>query len=258
MAEGWNEDQLTRDDFLGGQLKLTQPRKGYRAGIDPVLLAASVPARPGDAVLDLGCGVGTALFCLARRVGGLSLTGVEVQPAYADLARLNAAENGFDARIVTADLSDLPEEVTRRQYSHVFANPPYFDRSATTPAQDPGRETALGEGLDLPEWVGVAARRTRPKGTVTFIHRTEKLPELLAAASQHLGSLELLPLIPRAGRAARLVLLRGRKAGRADFILHPAWVLHDGPTHPGDRENYTKATACILRDGAELPFSSTC
>lgn len=256
MADTRGPDDLTTDDFLGGKLQITQPRHGYRAGIDPVLLAASVPARAGDTVLELGCGAGTALLCLGRRVPGLSLTGVEIQPDYAELALRNAAANGLEAEIIAGDLAQMPAVLTQRQFSHVFANPPYFDRRASTAAQDRGREMALGETLPLADWITVAARRTMPKGHVCLIHRAEKLPEILGAASQHLGSLEVLPLIPRSGRAARLVLVRGRKGGRADFKLHHGWVLHEGSAHEADRENYTRATACVLRDGAELPFSA--
>ncbi len=254
VAEPDPADGLTRDDFLGGRLRICQPAQGYRAGIDPVLLAASVPARPGEQVLELGCGAGVALFCLGRRVPELSLTGVELQAGYADLARENARQNDIRAEIVTADLTRLPQDVIQRQFSHVFCNPPYFDRHASTPAQDPGREAALGVVAPLQDWVSVAAKRTAPKGSVTFIHRIEHLPELLGAAGTVLGSLEILPLLPRAGKAARLFILRGRKGGRAAFRLHPGWILHEGTAHAGDRDSYTPQTAAILRRGAALPL----
>ena len=246
--------RVSTDDFLGGQLRIRQPIKGYRAGIDPVLLAASIDAKPGDSALELGCGVGTALLCLGRRVPGVRLSGVEVQTDYAELARQNAAENDLDARIFSADIRHMPEALTQEQFTHVFANPPYFDRTASVPSEDAARETALGEGMPLAEWVRIAARRTAPKGYVTIIHRAERLPDLLSAAADHLGSLEVLPLIPRPARAAKLVLIRGRKGGRADFQLHAPWVLHAGDHHPGDKENYTDATACILRKGTPLTF----
>lgn len=206
-------------------------------------------------MLELGCGVGTALYCLGHRVPGLVLTGLEIQPGYAMLARRNAELNGIKAEVVEGDVAEMPETLTQRQFSHVIANPPYFDRGSSTAATDAGREMSLGESLPLENWVRAAAKRTAPKGHVSFIHRAEKLPELLAAAGAVLGSLEVLPLIPRPGRAARLILLRGRKGGRADFVLHHGWLLHEGDAHPGDKENYTISTGYVLRDGKPLPFA---
>lgn len=245
---------LTVDAFLGGRLHLSQPRKGYRAGVDPVLLAAAVPARAGQSVLELGCGAGAAILCLGARVAGLHLTGLELQPDYAALARQNAAGNDMALEVITGDLAEMPPDLRQRRFDHVIANPPYFDRRAGSTAQDAGREAALGEVTPLAAWVRAAARRTLPGGLVHIIHRAERLPDLLDAATAHLGSLEVLPLIPRTGRPATRVILRGRKGGRAAFRLHFPCVLHRGSVHDGDRENYTERTACALREGAPLPF----
>ncbi len=254
QARHFIDDELTRDAFLGSRLHLWQPRHGYRAGIDPVLLAATVPAQGGDTVLDLGCGAGAALLCLGARVRGLDLWGVELQPAYGDLARRNADANAIPACIVTADLNDLPPPLSQLQARHVIANPPYFDPARRTTASDGGRETGLAEGVPLADWVRVAARRTAPGGTVTMIQSAERLPDLAAAMCAHLGSVQLWPLAPRAGRDPRLILMRGRKAGRAPFRLHAPLILHDGERHRGDCENYVQLIRSVLRDGAKLPF----
>lgn len=245
---------LTEDEFLGGRLRLLQPRAGYRAGVDPVLLAASVAARAGQNVLDLGCGVGAAALCIGRRVPGVSLVGLEVQESYADLARRNGALNGVTFDVVTGDLAQMPDALKAQQFDHVIANPPYFDRSASTRAPASDKERALGEDTALSVWVHQAAKRAAPGGSVTFIHRAERLPDLLGHVGRYLGSLELLPLAPRENKSARLVLLRARKGGRADFRMYPPWILHAGSHHDGDRESYTDATVSILRDGAALPF----
>lgn len=245
-------ENLTTDAFLGGRLHLLQPRSGYRAGVDAVLLAASVPARPGDRVLDLGCGVGAAALCLGARVPELVLTGVEVQEAYADLARRNGG-HGFE--VVTADITDLPLSIRQRQFDHVLANPPYFDRAASRAALDAGREAAHGESTPLRTWVKVAAKRLAPKGYAHFIHRTERLPELLSAMSERLGSIEVLPLSARTGRAPDRVILRGRKNGRGAFRLHAPLVLHEGPAHLRDEDSYVPRVRAVLRDGAALAFA---
>ncbi len=238
--------ELTCDDFLNGRVQLWQPRKGYRAGVDAVLLAASVPAKAGQTVLDLGCGAGAAALCLGARVAGLDLLGVERQALYAGLAQ----RNGLSC--VKADLADLPKDLRQRSFDHVIANPPYFDRAHGHAAEDVAREGAMGEVTPLETWVDVAARRLAPKGYLHMVHRTERLPALLSALNGRLGSIELCPLQPRAGRGAELVLLRARKEGRAAFRLHAPILIHAAAHHERDAEDYTPDVRAALRDGAAL------
>ena len=132
---GFADNELTCNDFLGGRVQLWQPVDGYRAGVDPVFLAASVPATSGQSVLELGCGAGAAALCLAARVPGLHLSGVELQAEYAELARKNAVENGVNFEVVQADLSALPSELRQRQFDHVIANPPYYRPRSAQPCR---------------------------------------------------------------------------------------------------------------------------
>lgn len=242
----------TEDAFLGGRLILNQPARGYRAGTDPVLLAAAVPALPGQSVLELGCGVGTAALCLMSRVPGLDATGVELQSDYADLARRNAVRNGLPLHVVTADLARLPRGLRQRGFDHVFANPPYFDPARSLPAQDSGKATAFAGDTPLPAWIDIALRRLVPGGRLTVIQRMERLPELLAACDTRIGGLCVLPLAGRDGRAPERLILHGRKGGRAPFRLLPPLAIHAGPAHDGDRDSFAPAIAAVLRDGAGL------
>lgn len=245
-------EALTCNDFLGGRLQLLQPRSGYRAGIDPVLLAAAIPAKAGQSVLDLGCGAGTAALCLATRVPGLTLFGVELQAPYADLARQNAQQAGAQMQVQCGDLETLRPADLPEQLDHVLANPPFFDPEARTAAANAGRETGLAEETPLDSWFAVAARRLRPKGYLHMIHRAERLPDLLQGCAGRLGSVEILPLAPRQNRAAHLILLRARKAGKTPFRLHAPLILHQGATHLADGDDYTPEISAILRDGAAL------
>lgn len=252
---GFEPADLSQDVFLGGRLMLFQPRKGYRAGIDPVLLAASVPARTGQSVLELGCGAGAAILCLATRVGGLVLTGVELQAEYADLARLNGVENDIDLSVFEADLTALPDDLRQLQFDHVIANPPYFRAGAHSVARDVGRQIALGGDTDLGDWIDVAARRLAPKGYLHVIQRIERLPEVLVACSGRLGSIEVLPFSGRVGREPELVIVRARKNGRAAFRLHTPRVLHSGLVHTPDNSGYCIDIQAVLRGGAALDWS---
>jgi len=244
----------SRDQFLGGRLTIAQPQKGYRAGVDPVFLAAATPAKAGESVLELGCGVGTAALCLAARVPGLQIAGLEIQPAYAALARRNAHENAIAMDVYEGDLIQPPAELRQRSFNHVIANPPYFLRAAGTGAENAGRETALGEGVPLRAWVDAALRRLAPRGRLTMIQRAERLPDLLAAFDNRAGAIEVLPLQPRIGRSVRLVLLRAVKSARTPFRLLPATILHEGAAHDGDRESYRPEIAQVLRNAAEFPW----
>lgn len=243
---------LTHDVILGGRVHLTQPRKGYRAGVDPVLLAAAVPAKTGETVLELGCGVGGALYCLAARVPGLTLHGVELQPDYADLARHNAARNDTPSTIHTCDLRSLPAELRNTSFHHIFANPPYYDRAKGSAAPNAGRDTALAGDTPMSDWIGTATRRLRPKGWLTMIQRADRLPDLLTAIDTQLGSVTVLPITGRHGRDADRVIVQARKDGRAAFRLLSPLVLHQGDRHLSDAEDYTKQVQSILRDAAPL------
>ncbi|SMH47768.1 tRNA1(Val) (adenine(37)-N6)-methyltransferase [Maritimibacter sp. HL-12] len=251
---GFARADLTEDKYLGGQVVLMQPRKGYRAGVDPVFLAASIAAHEGESVLDLGCGVGAAALCLGTRVQGLRLVGVERQPDYADLARMNAFDNNIDIDVFTADLATLPADVRDESFDHVIMNPPYHLRDRSTTSTDPGREAALFEDTPLATWIDAATKRLKPRGYLTMIQKAERLPEILDGMDDRLGSILVKPLAPREGRAAVLVLVQARKGGRGAFRLASPLILHDGAEHVGDTESYRREVSAILREGAHLPL----
>lgn len=249
-----DDDGLTRDAFLAGRVMAWQPKTGYRAGVDAVMLAAAVPAQPGQQVLELGCGVGAAALSLCARVPGLRVTGVELQPAYAALARRNAAENAATLEVIEGDVAALPAALRAQTFDHVMTNPPYFRRDPGTEARDPGRETALAEAMPLALWIGAGIRRLRSDGWLTVIHRATRLPEILGALDARMGSVRVRPLAPRAGRDALTVIVQARKGGRAPFRLLAPLVLHEGDSHPGDRDHFTPEAAAILKSGAPLPM----
>jgi len=243
---------LSCDGFLGGRLRILQPLRGYRAATDPVLLAASVPARPGEAVLELGCGAGVASLCLGARVPGLALAGLELQPAYAALARRNAAGNGIAFEVYEGDLAHPPAALRAREFDHVIANPPFFPRGGGTRAADPGRETAQREETPLALWIDRGLRRLRPGGHITLIQIAERLPDLLAPLAGRAGDITVLPVAARHGRPAGRVIVQARKGGRGPFRLLAPLILHEGATHERDGEDHTEVARALLRDGAAL------
>lgn len=244
------DDALTDDAFLGGRLQMWQPRIGYRAATDPVLLAACCPAQAGQSVLDLGCGAGAASLCLGVRVPGLVQSGLELQPAYADLARRNAQRAGVALRVTEGSVLDMPKAL-RDIFDHVITNPPYFPPSGS-PAVDQGRHLALHEDVSIADWVTVAKRRVAQLGWLTLIVRADRMADALAGLGRDMGSITILPCAAREGREAGRVVIRARKGGRAGLRLLAPLVLHDGPDHTSDRDNHSPQAAAVFRHGAGL------
>lgn len=241
----------TTDSVLGGRVVLRQPAAGYRVAIDPILLAAACPALPGETIADLGCGIGTAALCVAARVSGASCIGIDLQPALIDLARENARANGMQdrARFLCGDILDPALPIYAAPVDQVIVNPPYLPRGRATVPENPIKALANVEGdADLAAWVKAAARAVKPGGRVTFIHRADRLPELLAAFAARLGGIITLPLQPRERAPAHRVIVSGRRDDRSPAILLASLVLHqaDGA--------FTAAAERILRDGAALPL----
>ncbi|WP_134681281.1 tRNA1(Val) (adenine(37)-N6)-methyltransferase [Paracoccus ravus] len=243
-------DQVRKDQFLGGQVHILQPAAGYRSGADAVMLAAACPAAPGESVLELGCGAGVALLCVAARVPGLALAGLELQPAYADLARENAAANGFQARIFQGDLALMPPALKAENFDHVIANPPYF--SGGTVAAEDGRGTARHEDTPLTVWIDAGLRRLKPGGSLTVIHRADRLAGILGALSDRAGGITILPVSARQGREAGRVIVQARKGARAPSRLLFPFVMHAKPSHLTDGEDLTERAHAVLRQGVAL------
>jgi tRNA1(Val) A37 N6-methylase TrmN6 len=230
-------------------VRLRQPADGARVAIDPVFLAAAVPAEPHQVVLDLGCGTGAATLCLAARVPDCRIVGLELQRDLVRLASDNAALNGMDPRVsvMSGDLLQPPPRLSPGMFDHVMANPPYIERGRGSPAADPAKTAATVEGeADLGAWVRCALTMARGKGTVTFVHRADRIDALLGHLAGRAGEIIVYPLWPMAGRPASRVLVRARKQVAAPARLMPGLVLHEADGR------FTTAAEAILRGGAAL------
>ncbi|MBM3604790.1 MAG: methyltransferase [Alphaproteobacteria bacterium] len=242
--------EIRQDGFLDGRLRIAQPARGYRSGADAVMLAAACPARPGQAVLELGCGAGVASLCLGWRVPGLALTGIERQPDYAELARANAATNGIAMSVLTGDLAAPPEAMRGSSFHHVLMNPPYF--LGGTPAPDAGRAGARREDTPLLLWIDAGLRRLRPGGWLTLIQRADRLDDVIHALRGRAGAITILPIAARQGHPAGRVLVAARKGVRSPLRLLAPFVTHAAPVHRQDGEDLTQEAADVLRGGRQI------
>ena len=232
------------ETFLDGKVRVDQPESGFRSGLDAVMLAAAVPAQAGQTALELGAGAGTASLCLLARVPGVALTGVEIDTNLTALAIGNAAANGMQADFVCADIFALPPEL-KRDFDQVFCNPPFHGEGQVSP--DQMRATALMDQGRLDAWLRTGLQRTVSGGFFTTILRADRLNEALAALPEK--GVAVLPLWPKAGEAAKRVIVQARKGSNAPFALLPGLVLHQA------NGAWTSEADDVLRRGNVLALS---
>lgn len=246
---------VTEDMFLGGQLRLRQPKRGHRAGHDAILLAAATPARSGQRVVEFGAGVGAAGLSVARRVTGVDLILVEIDPTLALLAGTNADANGLKACIAALDVTASADVFAASGLGSdsadvVLMNPPFNDAGRHRASPDPARQAAHVAAADtLETWIHAARRVLKSGGVLTLIWRADGLAEVLAALDRGFGSVEILPVHPNPGVPAIRVLVSAIKGGRAPMVLHPGFALQE-------KGGSASAEAQAILDGkAVLPLA---
>jgi tRNA1(Val) A37 N6-methylase TrmN6 len=247
---------VSEDGFLGGRLRLRQPRRGHRAGHDAVLLAAATPARPGECVVDLGSGVGAAGLAVASRVRGIDLVLVERDGALVDIARTNLAANRIAGRAIALDVT-APAAVFARaglpadSADRVLMNPPFNEPSRHQPSPDgPRRGAHQEDDRTLEVWMRSVRRILKPAGTVSIIWRAEGIARVLAALETGFGGAMVLPVHPRALAPAIRILARATKGSRAPAALLPGIFLND---EAGDVPDQVQA---VLNGTAVLPLAT--
>jgi tRNA1(Val) A37 N6-methylase TrmN6 len=247
-----SDDHLTEDAFLGGRLRLRQPRTGHRAGHDAVLLAAATAARRGDRVVDFGAGVGAAGLALASRVAGVDLLLVEIDPHLARLARDNAAANGIKAEVATLDVTSSAETLAAAGLAPdsvdvVLMNPPFNDGRRHRASPKEARALAhMAGGATLESWVQAARRVLKSGGALTLIWRADGIADVLAVLARGFGSLQILPVHGDASKPAIRVLLRAIKGGRAPSRLYRSLVLNNESTLPKKQLDDVMAGIALL------------
>jgi tRNA1(Val) A37 N6-methylase TrmN6 len=247
---------FTEDTFLGGQLRLRQPKSGHRAGHDAMLLAAATPVRAGVRVVEFGAGVGAAGLALASRVAGIELVLVEIDEALAALARGNASANGLAADVIVLDVSSAAEAFERaglipESADVVLMNPPFNDPLRHRASPDKARQTAhVATATTLESWVHAGRRILKSGGALRLIWRADALAEVLAALGRGFGSVQILPVHGEAAAPAIRVLVGATKGGRAPLQLHPGLMLNNESALPN------KHVEAVLAGRAVLPMAN--
>ncbi|WP_445490387.1 tRNA1(Val) (adenine(37)-N6)-methyltransferase [Rhodopseudomonas sp. RCAM05734] len=244
--------ETTDDAFLGGRLRLRQLRSGHRAGHDAMLLAAATAAQPGQAVVDFGAGVGAAGLAVARRVDGISLRLVEIDPVLVRLARDNAAANGLGAEVVTLDIGAGAAAFAAAGLGPdsadvVLMNPPFHDAARHRGSPDGARQIAhVATATTLQAWVHAARRVLKSGGALTLIWRADGLAEVLAELQRGFGSIKVLAVHSAPAEPAIRIIVAAVKGRRAPLSIVPAVALRDASGAPDPHiRNVLDGTAAL-------------
>ena len=252
MTDDIIEPIFTEDFLLGGRVLIRQPSNGYRVAIDPIFLASAVHILPGETVLDVGTGVGAASLCLAMRAPEARIVAVELQREYVRYAAENIQLNKLRDRIeaLHGDLLRPPPRLAAGTFSHVIANPPYLESDQGRVSTNTQKATANHEGeADLDQWAKFCLLMVKPKGTVTFVHRADRLDKILSYFAGKLGNIIIYPLWPGKGKPAKRVLVSGIKNVNGPLKLMPGMILHH------DDGRFTHEAEAILRHAERLELN---
>lgn len=243
--------KVTDDYLLGGNIHLRQPKIGYRVSIDTILLAAAVPAKENELVLELGSGTGAAAICLQYRVRNCMVIGLENDSNMLALARQNVLLNGFEKKVtfVEGSVSNLPNEIGKESFDHVLSNPPYLNRKRADLRENGNIRSNIANvenDADLSQWIRSMSVSLKPKGRLTLIHRADRLDEVLNEVRRYAGEIVVYPLWPKSGYKANRVLVSARKNVSTPLRISSGLVLH---TKDG---KYTRVVRNVLEKGEAL------
>ena len=237
---------MDKIQLLNQRISLLQPEDGFRTSQDAVLLAAACPAKEQETVLELGCGVGSAIFCLLWRQPHLNVTGIDIEQTYLDLAQQNAVLNDMTVTLTRQDIIEYAVTNPKDRFDHVICNPPFFDTKTHIPSPKEIKARAKGHQEHhhtLDAWIKSAFDALRPKGCFTIIHKAEKLDHILQLLTKRFGATEIIPIYSKQNEPAKRVIVRSYKERHSPCKLYPSVIMHKEGNTPSEISDK------LLRDG---------
>ncbi len=233
------------DAFLGGKFHAYQPKKGFRAGTDTILLAAAVPAQKDDHVLEIGAGSGVGLMALATRIEGLNLYGVELLEENTERANRNLNSMSLNGKVITENIFESRHPWLKLQFDHVFMNPPFYPKKTFSSPKEQSRAEAHILQNDLKHWIEAGLKRVRAKGSLTMIFPTEGLKNILMAIPDN-NAIAIRPIQSKANSCANRVIINIKTQQKHPLRLYEPIVLQlEDTKRTSVSEALTRNAQCI-------------
>ena len=237
-----NKSENERLHLLNKKVALDYSGRGFKPCLDSVLVAAAAKVKEGQRVLDAGCGIGAVSLCILERVPGCAVTALDHMQENIDQTLHNASLNKGHVEAICADLLEFK---TDAPFDHVVTNPPFYEDGTYMHSPDHAKASAYG-GVSLARWISSCGRALKSHGCLTLICPVGRLDDALSALSEKFGAVEIIPLWPRQGQAAKRVILHAVKGRQSPVTLHGGLVLHD------ETGAYTKKAEAVLRDAVPI------
>jgi FkbM family methyltransferase len=215
--------ELTEDSILNGKIKLFQPQNGYRAALDPIILASFIRLTPSQRVLDVGCGVGTISMILKRNENTAEITALDMDKEMCQICEQNASTNGLAVEVLNTGIENyaLSKEGA---FDHVVTNPPFFEEKSSRISDS--KKLANFETISLVEWISLCLNNLKNKGIFSIIHRVSRLEEILSTLKGRAGAVKITPIFPKSDREANRIVVQAKKSSKSETTILPGIIVH--------------------------------
>jgi tRNA1(Val) A37 N6-methylase TrmN6 len=215
--------ELTEDSIFNGRIKLFQPKIGYRAALDPIILASFISPGPHQKILDVGCGVGTISLILKMRESTAEITALDMDKRMCQICEQNAAANGFSVEVLNVRIEDRAI-LKERLFDHVVTNPPFFEEKSSKVSES--KKFANFETISLVEWIALCINKLKNNGIFSIIHRASRLEEILSALKSRAGAVKIIPIFPKSDRNANRIVVQAKKSSKSETMILPGVIVH--------------------------------
>ncbi len=221
------------DDLQRNNYKIIQDPERFCFGMDAVLLSEFAKAKEGDRVIDLGTGTGIIPILMEAKTRASDLTGLEIQPESADMARRSVELNHLESkiRIVTGDIKEASSLFGAATFDVVTSNPPYMTEHHGITNEKSPKAIARHELLcTLEDVISQAARLLRPGGSFYMVHRPFRLVDIIVLMREyHLEPKRMKLVYPYIDKDPNMVLIEGLRGGRPRMTVEKPLIVYKEP-----------------------------
>lgn len=221
------------DDLQRNHYRIIQDTERFCFGMDAVLLSGFARAKEGSWVIDLGTGTGIIPILMEAKTRAAHLTGLEIQPDSADMARRSVKLNGLDEKIeiVTGDIKEAVSLFGAASFDVVTCNPPYMTENHGLTNPKAPKAIARHEILcTLEDVISQSSKLLKPGGNLYMVHRPFRLADIMVLLRQYKLEPKRMKLVyPFVDKDPNMVLIEANRGGRPRMTVEEPLIVYKEP-----------------------------